>query len=221
MSNKAIINKLNEQIQDFKDNAYSDDDKLRDWVDKTKIYILGISLDKKDESFKKEVIKMLEKYKEEIPTYNDLIFCADKEKAAIAIGKDVLRMQYKLKNVLESFVEIMELKEEDNSWDKKNNGIKVNIISYADEKIDIKKVMNNALNDIERENKTKKEKEEAKENLNKLEKELEESWLENRKVIKWLMKRFADFSQDVFVTLLPAIRKYNVEDNSWNKVNDK
>ena len=221
MSNKAIINKLNEQIQDFKDNAYSDDDKLRDWVYKTKIYILGISLDKKDESFKKEVIKMLEKYKEEIPTYNDLIFCADKEKAAIAIGKDVLRMQYKLKNVLESFVEIMELKEEDNSWDKKNNGIKVNIISYADEKIDIKKVMNNALNDIERENKTKKEKEEAKENLNKLEKELEESWLENRKVIKWLMKRFADFSQDVFVTLLPAIRKYNVEDNSWNKVNDK
>lgn len=111
MNNKVIIRKLKEQVQDLIDNMYTDDDKLRDWIDKTKIYILGLWLDKKDENFKKEVIKMLEKYRNEIPTYDDINLYADKEKAAVAIGKEIFRMQCKLKNVLESFIEIIELRE--------------------------------------------------------------------------------------------------------------
>ena len=54
MSNKAIINKLKEQAKDLKDKVYTDDDKLKDWVDETKIYIRGLWLDKKDDNFRKE-----------------------------------------------------------------------------------------------------------------------------------------------------------------------
>ena len=120
MNNKAIINKLKEQAQDLLDNVYSDDDKLRDWIDKTKVYILGLWLDKKDEYFKKEVIKMLEKYRNEIPTYDNMDFYADKERAAIAIGKEILRMQGKLRNILESFIDILEIREKALEEEKSN-----------------------------------------------------------------------------------------------------
>ena len=111
MSNKAIIRKLKEQAQDLIDNIYTDDDKLRNWVDKTKVYILGLWLDKKDEYFKKEVIKMLEEYKGIIPHYPTL-FVGDPEQEVKETAKKILRIQGKLQNIIESFIEILELREE-------------------------------------------------------------------------------------------------------------
>ena len=111
MNNKAIINKLKEQAKALIDHMDWDDEKLRGWVDKTKIYILGLWLDKKDDNFKKEVIKMLEKYKEMVPTYENLNFYPDMKRAAEDIAKEILGIQSKLRNVLESFIEILELRE--------------------------------------------------------------------------------------------------------------
>ena len=73
--------------------------------------------------------------------------------------------------------------------------------------------MQDALDDIECEDKTEKEKNQARQKLDKLEKELEEYWLKSRKTVSWLIKRFADFSQEVFITLLPAIIKYENQNN--------
>ena len=113
MNNKAIIDELKGQAKALIDHMDWDDEKLRGWVDKTKIYILGLWLDKNDDYFKKEVIKMLENYKEMIPTYDNLDLHWDKEEAAKDIAKEILAIQSKLRNVLESFIKILELRERD------------------------------------------------------------------------------------------------------------
>ena len=110
MNNKAIIRKLKEQAQDLIDNIYTDDDKLRNWVDKTKVYILGLWLDKKDEYFKKEVIKMLEEYKGKIPHYPEIYF-NDPDEEVKETAKEILTIQGKLQNILEPFIEIVEIRE--------------------------------------------------------------------------------------------------------------
>ena len=110
MNNEAIIRKLKEQAQNLIENIYTDDDKLRNWVDKTKIYILGLWLDKKDEYFKKEVIKMLEECKGGIPYYPEIYF-NDPEQEVEKTAKGILGIQIKLQKILESFIEIVEIRE--------------------------------------------------------------------------------------------------------------
>lgn len=139
MTNKAIIDKLRWQVQILvKRLDWTDDHALREWVDRSKIYILGLWLDKNDDYFRKEVIKMLEKYKDRIPTYDNLDLHWDKEEAAKDIRKDILRLQSKLRNVLESFIEILELREED-LWDNGNEKLQINIVNYSDQKKSNKK----------------------------------------------------------------------------------
>lgn len=122
MDNKLIIDKLKKQVKILVDRVdWSDDNVPRDWVDKTKIYILGLWLDKRDDYFKKEVINMLEKYKDKIPKFDnryDLDY--DMEKKAISI----LIIRDKLKNVLESFIEILEIREKQLSEEEKKEAKK-------------------------------------------------------------------------------------------------
>ena len=110
MNNKLIIDELKNQAQFLIDDRHWDGDDLKDWVDKTKIYILGLWLDKRDENFKKEVIRMLEKYRDKIPTCN-LDMYVDIEKAAENLAKEMVGIEYKLRNVLQSFIEVLELRE--------------------------------------------------------------------------------------------------------------
>ena len=96
MENKEIIEKLKNQIPSFKKITGLDEEKLKDLVDKTKVYIFGLWLDRKDENFRKGVINMIEEYR----TYRR------------SRGyNEVLEIKSRLKNILEAFIEILEIRE--------------------------------------------------------------------------------------------------------------
>lgn len=198
MNNKLIIEELKNLNLSLKKIKDWDDEKFTNRADETKIYILTLLSDKKDKDLKKEIINKWEEYM--------------KEYVKELPEGDVLKKNQaknKLKNLLKSLIKVQELENQD-SWD---NGLQVRIIDYRIQNIKIEEVMRDTLNEIECTNKTRKEKEEARQKLNMLRKNFEESWLENRKIIKWFIKRFADFSRDVFIILIPAVIKYSVSND--------
>ena len=105
MSNKEIIEKLKNQILSFKKITGLDKEKLRDLVDKTKVYIFGLWLDRKDENFRKGIIKMIEEYtSHKFRDYND-----------------VLEIKNRLQNIIQSCVEILEIREKTLETEEKSD----------------------------------------------------------------------------------------------------
>lgn len=74
-----------------------DGEHLKNIVYKIKAYIFGLQLDKKDENFRKGVINMIDECKTKISRDSD----------------NNIDVKYSLRNILESIIQIMELKEED------------------------------------------------------------------------------------------------------------
>ncbi len=205
MDNKIIIDKLRKLIQSLWLLQFRDwsDSKFINWANKTKLYILNLSLEKKEEYLRKELINMLERLIEKMPTYNNLGY--DDE-----TSEKIEKTKRELQDLLRSFIETLELRG-DSSERKWNDNIRINIdnTQFNVQNVDIKQVIKNTLNEIKKEWKTEKEQLEAEEKLKELEKELEKkSWWKNRETVKNLLKRFADFWKDVFIALIPAILKY-------------
>lgn len=203
MDKKIIIQKLKKQIQSlwllqFKD---SHDIKFSDWARTTKLYIVNLSLEKKDEHIRNEYIKMFDECVNNMPHYNNFD-SEDKTKEEINYAKK------ELQNLLRSIIEILEIYEEEQKSHTNSTKIKIENTQFNVQKINIKQIIKNTLNEIEKGDKPEGEQKEAKEKLKQLEKELGKSWWKNWETIKWLIKRFADFWKDVFIALIPAILKY-------------
>ncbi len=95
MQNKEIIGKLKNQIPSFKKITGLDEEKLKDLVDETKVYILGLWLDKQDENFRKGVLNMIEDYTAH--KFRDY--------------DEILEIKNRLQNILESCIEVLEIRE--------------------------------------------------------------------------------------------------------------
>jgi hypothetical protein len=64
MNNQFIIERLKEQAEMLEDCKVIC---VESWTDTTKIFILSLWLDKKDDNFKKEIINMIQEYMDIVP----------------------------------------------------------------------------------------------------------------------------------------------------------
>ena len=209
MDKNIIIKKLKSQIQSigllqFKD---SNDIKFKDWARTTRLYIVNLSFDKKDEHIRKEYLRMFDDCVIKMPHYDTISLWREKE-----IREKIEDAKKDLQNLLRSIIEILGINNESEWWKVHNrNQTKINIdnTQFNIQKIDIKQIIKNTESMIGKENRTKEEQEEAKEKLKEIEKELKKkSKWKNREKIKAILKRFADFWKETFIAMLPAILKY-------------
>ena len=210
MEKNIIIKKLKRQIQSiwllqFKD---SNDIKFKDWARTTRLYIVNLSLDKKDEYIRKEYLTMFDDCVNKMPHYDDILSLWKENE----IREKIEDAKKDIQNLLRSIIEILEINNESEWWKVRNkNQTKINIdnTQFNIQKINIKQIIKNTKSMIEKENKTKEEQEKAKKKLKEIEKELEKkSWWKNREKVKGILKRLADFWKETFIAILPAILKH-------------
>lgn len=103
MTNKVITEKLKKQITILEKLKDWDYDNFTNRSNKTKIYILGLWLDKKDENLRKEVISMIEQCVKE--------YTKDVLRPDFTLRRETIKTKDISQNILESFIEILELRE--------------------------------------------------------------------------------------------------------------
>ena len=112
MYNTQLIKRLEGMRLSLKKFKSWDGELLMDIADKTKVYIFGLQLDKQDENFRKGVINMIDEYRTKICSRD---------------SENNMSIKYSLENILEWFIPVMELKEEDSeteeeySWEEKDD----------------------------------------------------------------------------------------------------
>lgn len=106
--NQLLLEKLKKQVSALWTLKFRDwdDVKFLDWVHKTRLLILFLSFDKKEEYLRKELIVMLEKCVNKMPKYELVI---NHEKAY----EKIIKTKEELQGLLKSFIEVLELREKD------------------------------------------------------------------------------------------------------------
>ena len=106
--NQSLLEKLKKQVSILWTLKFRDhhDVKFLDWSHKTKLLILFLSFEKKDEYLRKELIDMLQSCVCKMPSY-------DKYTDELETYYKIQDTKEELKGLLKSFIEILELREKD------------------------------------------------------------------------------------------------------------
>ena len=103
MTNKLLIKKLKGQVKSLREmkGRY-----YWSWFDKTKVYILGLSLDKKDDPLISNVIDRLERFIIKMPRYES----SDTDEIILRKNQEISGYVKRIINILETFIEVLQIK---------------------------------------------------------------------------------------------------------------